>query len=118
MTPRTLAPAVPERIPDVSHRTATRADVEWEELPDGRVAIRKDKFGPAASRLLQAFRVPPTLTVHLDTLGSDAWRLMDGRSVADILAELRRSHPREDDLPRRLGKYLSTLVSNDLVRLE
>lgn len=109
---------VPQRIPDVSHCTATRADVSWEELADGRVAVSKKKFGPAASRLLQALRMPPTLTVKLDTVGSDVWRLMDGRSVAQILEELRRLHPEEEDLPERLGQYLSTMVSNELVRLE
>lgn len=117
MTGGRLPTALPQRIPDVSQRRATRADVEWEELPDGRIAVHKRKFGPAASKVLEAFKVPPTLTVKLDTVGSDVWRLLDGRTVGDVLHELQLRHPDEEDLPERLGKYLSTMVSNELVTL-
>ncbi len=108
-----------ERISDVSKRTPHRADVPWEVLPDGRVAITKRKFGAAASKLLAAFKVPPTLTLKLDGLGSEAWKLMDGkRTVGDVASALLAAHPDESDVPARLGQYLSTLVSNDLVRLD
>lgn len=108
-----------EHIPDVSRRTATRTDLAWEELPDGRVAIKKDKFSGVAAGMLKAFKVPPTLSVKLDPVGSDAWRLMDGsRTVGQVLQELRRRHPDEEDLPRRLSEYLSTMVSNGLVELD
>ncbi len=107
-----------ERIPDVSARIAERADVPWSTAEDGRVQVQKSKFGPAGSRLLKAFRVPPVLTVKLDALGSELWTLMDGkRTVADLLAALHETHPDEADLPARLGKFLSTMVSNDLVQL-
>ncbi len=111
--------AVVERIPDVAQRTAHRADVQWEELPDGRIAIEKRKFGAAASKLLSAFKVPPTLTLKLDSLGSEAWKLMDGqRTVGQVAEALMAAHPDQEDVPARLGQYLSTLVSNDLVRLD
>ncbi len=117
-TPSPVAAPVSERIPDVSERVAERSDGDWEVAPDGRVHVHKSKFGPAGSRMLKAFRVKPTLTVKLDALGSEVWQLLDGRRrVADVLAELRRRHPDEEDLPARLGKFLSTMVSNDLVRL-
>ncbi len=108
-----------ERIPDVSARIAQRADVPWTVLADGRVQVTKSKFGPAGSKLLKAFKVPPTLTVKLDVLGSELWQLMDGKhTVAELLASLQKTHPDESELPARLGKFLSTMVSNDLVKLE
>lgn len=107
-----------DRIPDVSARTPVHGDVDWQELPDGRIAIEKRKFGATATKLLAAFKIPPTLTITLDALGSEVWRLMDGRTVGAILQELQQSHPDETDLPARLGQYLSTMVSNELVRLD
>ncbi len=108
-----------ERIPDVSKRTAHRADVEWEELADGRIAIKKRKFGAAATKVLAVFKVPSTLTLKLDGLGSEAWKLMDGsRTIGEVAEALVEAHPDEENVPARLGQYLSTLVSNDLVRLD
>lgn len=109
---------MPERIADVSARTPERADVGWAVEADGRVRVEKRKFGAAGSRLLRAFRVRDTLTVRLDPLGSEVWGLLDGRrTVADVLALLQEAHPDEDDLATRLGTFLGTMVSNDLVRL-
>ena len=43
---------------------------------------------------------------------------MDGsRTVEEVAQAIQKSHPDEQDVPARLGKYLSTLVSNDLVKL-
>jgi hypothetical protein len=108
-----------ERIADVSERTAVRADVAWSELPDGRIAIQKTKFRGAAAKLLGAFKVPPTLTIKLDSVGSDVWRALDGKqNVGQVLAMLRAKHGDEPDLPERLGQYLSTMVSNGLIQLD
>lgn len=108
-----------ERIPDVSQRTAHRADVTWDVLPDGRIAITKRKFGAATAKLLGLFKVPPTMTLKLDALGSEAWKLMDGsRTIGQVAEALVAAHPDEKDVPARLGQYLSTLVSNELVRLD
>lgn len=110
---------MPERVPDVSDRTPVRADVDWTGTPDGRVSVRKRKFGAVGTRLLRMAGLKPDLTVNLDALGSRAWRLMDGRrTVADVLDGLREAFPHEEDLAPRLGRFLSTMVSNGLVRLE
>ncbi len=107
-------------IPDVSKRIVLRGDdVSWDEAEDGRVTLRRRKFGRVGTGVLKTFRVPPDLTVHLDAVGSEAWRLMDGRrTVGEVLQGLQVRFPDEENLGERLGKYLGTLVSNGLVRLE
>lgn len=117
-TPARLPGAVRESIPDVSRRVAERADVAWSAGADGLVHVERRKFGAAGSRLLGLFGVKPTLTVHLDALGSEVWKLLDGRrTVGEVLEALRAGHPDEDGLPERLGVFLGRAVSNGLVRL-
>ncbi len=105
------------RIDDVSAMTPQRADIEWRSNPDGTITLQKRRFGAAAAKLLAMAKLPPTLDVHLDSLGTRVWELMDGRTVGDILQVLQEEFPGEDDLATRLGQYLGTLVSNDLVEL-
>lgn len=108
-----------ERIPDVSRRVPVRADVASQEQPDGRVVLRRRRFGPVRRAVLRLVGQPADLTVHLDPLGSAAWRLMDGRAtVAQVLAALQARFPDERDLAPRLGRYLSALVGQGFVRLE
>lgn len=108
-----------ERIADVSRRVAERGeDVAAEEGPDGRVTVRRRRFGAVRSRLVGLVGEPAEFTVKLDPLGSAAWRLIDGRrTVAEIRAELQRQHPGEADLGARLGRFLGTMVSHEMVRL-
>lgn len=105
------------RAADVATRVAERADVAWEEDPEGRVVVRRRKFGPVGSAVLRLVRIQPTLTVRLDAMGSEVWRLLDGtRTVAAVLAELQSEFPGEPDLADRLGQYLSSLAGNRLIR--
>ncbi|HUR24972.1 MAG TPA: PqqD family protein [Candidatus Thermoplasmatota archaeon] len=108
-----------ERIPDVSKRVAERVeDVRAEEGVDGRITLRRRRFGAVKAKLVGAAGIPADLTVHLDPLGTAAWRLMDGRrTVGEIRAGLGRDHPEETDLGPRLGKFLGAMVSNGFVRL-
>ena len=107
-----------ERIADVSRRVAERGDVVAEEGPDGRVTLRRRRFGALRSRLVGLVGEPADFTVKLDPLGSAAWRLIDGRrTVAEIKGELQRQHPAEADLGARLGKFLGTMVSHGLIKL-
>lgn len=106
-----------QRIPDVSRSVPRRADVEWREA-DGRVTVVRVRYGPVRRRVLRVFGLPPTLTVHLDPLGSEAWRLIDGqRTAAAIKAELQVKFPGEADLAQRLGKFLGAMVSRGFVHL-
>lgn len=108
-----------ERIADVSQRVAEQAeDVRAELGADGRLTLRRRRFGAVKAKLVGAAGVPADLTVHLDPLGTAAWQLIDGRRrVGDIRAELGRTHPGEPDLGPRLGKFLGAMVSNGFVRL-
>lgn len=85
---------------------------------DGLVVLRKPKMGRFGTGLLRLFRIDPLLTLRLDDLGSDVWRLLDGRTAGAVLAALQEQHPDEDDLPERLGRHLGTLVGHGLVRLD
>lgn len=107
-----------ERIPDVSRSVPRRADVEWREELNGRVTVVRERYGPVRRRVLGVFGIPPTLTVHLDPLGSEAWRLIDGkRTAGDIRAQLQAKFPAETDLAQRLGKFLGAMVSRGFVLL-
>ena len=108
-----------ERIADVSRRVAERGDgVTAEEGPDGRVTVRRTRFGAVRAKLVGLVGEPADFTIRLDSLGSAAWKLVDGRrTVADIRAELQRLHPTETDLGARLGKFLGTMVSHEFVKL-
>jgi hypothetical protein len=109
---------VAERIADASRLVPERADVETEEGPDGRLTLRRRRFGAVRGALVGLAGVPRDFTVHLDGLGSAAWRLVDGRrTVGEVRAELQRSHPQEPDLPARLGKFLGTMASHGMLRL-
>ncbi|MEA3191504.1 MAG: hypothetical protein QOD77_2086 [Thermoplasmata archaeon] len=107
-----------ERIPDVSRLVPRRADVESREEANGRVTVVRVRYGPVRRRVLGVFGIPPTLTIHLDPLGSAAWRLIDGRRTAgDIKAQLQGKFPGEADLAARLGKFLGAMVSRGFVEL-
>jgi hypothetical protein len=108
-----------ERIPDVSQQVAEPVEgVTVEEDGQGRLTVRRRRFGAVKARLVAAAGVPPDLTVHLDPLGSAAWRLIDGRrTVAEVRARLHADHPGETELSARLGKFLGAMVSNGFLRL-
>jgi hypothetical protein len=111
---------VGERIADVSRRVAVAAEgvAAEEDAVSGRLTVRRRRFGAVRARMAAAAGVPADLTVHLDPLGSAAWRLLDGRrTVGEVRAELARLHPGESDIGPRLGKFLGTMVSNGFVEL-
>ena len=83
----------------------------------GRVVLTRRKLGRLGTAMLRLFRIPPTIRVRLDRLGSEVWHLLDGRTAGEILAALQEGHPDEEDLGPRLGHYLSVLASNRFIRL-
>jgi hypothetical protein len=108
-----------ERIPDASRQVAEPADdVEAATDAHGLVTVQRRRFGPVRGLLGKPFGVKPEFTIRLDRLGSQAWGLLDGRrTVGEVHAELARALPEEKDLPARLGKFLSAMVSHRMVRL-
>lgn len=106
-----------ETIPDVSRFVAHRGVDDWSES-GGKVTVRRRRFGPVRGAILRLFGIPPVFTVHLDPLGSEVWLLLDGvRTVADVRAALQQTHPGEEDLGARLGKFLGAMVSRRMVVL-
>jgi len=91
---------------------------EWHEGADGRVGVTRRKFGRFGTAMLRLARVKPDVTLKLDAMGSAAWRLMDGRTVAEMLPSLEAAFSEEGRLDERFGLYLSRLVQAGVVRLE
>jgi hypothetical protein len=109
---------VGETIADVSRRVVERADVRWDEGTDGRITVRRRRYGAVRARVAAMAGVPADFTVHLDPLGSAAWHLIDGvRTVADLRRELERTHPAEGDLGPRVGKFVGAMLSHEMIRL-
>jgi len=107
-----------ERIPDVSGLIPRRAEVQWSEEA-GRVTVVRTRPGAIRRRVLRLFGVPPTLKVHLDALGSAAWRHIDGkRTAAQIKDALQTEFTDESNLAQRLGHFLGIMVSRGLVILD
>jgi hypothetical protein len=106
-----------ERIADASRAIPRKGDAEAQEV-EGLIVLVRRRFGPFRRGLLRLLRVEPDLTVQLDELGTAAWGLIDGvRTVAQIHAELEARFPGQQDLAARLGKFLGTMVSHELVLL-
>lgn len=108
-----------ERIPDASRQVVEPADgVVAEASANGLLTLRRRRFGAVRAAIGKGFGVKPEFTVHLDPLGSEAWGLLDGRrTVGEVHAELHRRRPDERDLPARLGKFLSAVLSHKMARL-
>jgi hypothetical protein len=106
-----------DRIPDISRLVPRRAAVEWHD-EQGRVTVVKQRKAGARKAILKLFGVPGSLKIHLDPLGSEVWRSIDGaRDVAAIKALLHAKFPDETQLPNRLGTFFSIMVSKGLVEL-
>lgn len=107
-----------ETIADVSARVVERADVRWDEGNDGRITVRRRRYGALRAKVAAAAGVPADFTIHLDPMGSAAWRLIDGkRTVAELRRELERLHPSEGDLGPRVGKFIGAMLSHEMIRL-
>jgi hypothetical protein len=106
-----------ERIPDVSAFVPERATDDWTH-ERGAVSVRRVRYRGLRAAVLKVFGIPPTFTIHLDTLGTEVWLLIDGRrTVAEIRDELAKREPQATDLGPRLGKFLGAMVSRKFVVL-
>lgn len=120
MSPGVVSGAGPGDPPDMAHHVPVRReDVHSGEDAAGLVTLRRRKMGRAGTALLRLFRISPDLTVHLDGMGSEVWRLIDGgRTAGELLVAMEANHPDEEDLNLRLGQYISILASNRFIRLQ
>lgn len=107
-----------ERIPDVSRMIAEAGDVEVETDAHGRITLRRRKFGAVRGRIVSLFGASKDFTIHLDPLGTAAWKLIDGvRTVGEIRVALVAQFPAESDVGARLGKFVGALVSHQMLHL-
>jgi hypothetical protein len=93
---------------------------EWKE-DDDRVTLLVPRFGRGRlGRLMGRLFNPRPLDLHLDDIGSFAWRRLDGvNSVSDITTAMRRqfgekTEPAED----RVVTFLTQLLRDRLVTLD
>lgn len=103
---------------DLSGRVLERTVHRWKE-EGTRIVLRKRRAGPLVTALFRLFRIEPYADIRLDPLGSEVWLLLDGhRTVAHVLEALQERHPDEEHLAERLGRFLSMLAMNRLVRMQ
>lgn len=94
------------------------ADVQTELDEQGRLTVRRRRFGALRAPLARMAGVSPEFSIHLDLLGTTTWQLLDGhRTIGQVHAELVRRLPGEKDLPARLGKFLSAMASHKMIEL-
>ena len=93
--------------------------VEWREGENGRVII--DRPRPAirglSGLLASANWFVTPRRIHLDDIGSFAWRRLDGATKVGTLAGvMRESFPESgDQLEERLGQYLRAMRQLQLI---
>lgn len=106
-----------ERIPDVSRQVARPAPGVVVRQSHGRLVLERPRFGPLRRLFAHLVRVPTTVTANLDELGSAAWLLLDGRTVAAVKTALEQTFPGQSNLGVRLGTFLGHMVSRRFVVL-
>lgn len=87
-----------------------RKDFFWLE-ENGKVQIRVPKFRSKIGRkFCKMLGKDPEFVVNLDEKGTIVWKLCDGNhTVEEILKELERNFPKEEELDKRLFLYLYNL---------
>jgi hypothetical protein len=76
--------------------------------PDGTITVLVPRFGDGrAGRLLQKFIGKSSISLHLDTIGTEVWKLCDGRrSVYEIGGCLQEKFgDRIEPVYERLGSF-------------
>ena len=107
-----------ERVVDLLEFEPVRR-VEWREGENGRVII--DRPRPAirglSGLLANANWLVTPRRIHLDDIGSFAWRRLDGATKVRTLAGvMRESFPESgDQLEERLGQYLRAMRRLQLI---
>jgi hypothetical protein len=85
---------------------------------DGTVTVLVPRFGDGrAGHLLQKFVGKSPISLHLDEIGSEVWRLCDGRrSVYEIGECLRRKFgDRIEPVFEKLGVYFRRMKRADVI---
>ncbi|HDO19106.1 MAG TPA: PqqD family protein [Thermoplasmatales archaeon] len=93
-----------------------RKDFEWQE-DEGKIKIIVPKFKTKiGKKFCELLGREPTFTANLDERGSLIWKLCDGRhTVEEILENLKKNFPDEENIEQRLFYYLYMLKRLDYI---
>lgn len=97
----------------------TRADLAWSTDENGIVTLHienKGFFNKAAQKLLKK---PKVSHVHLDSMGSFVWPLIDSQKTVYDIAQLVHEEFGEDAEPlyERISKYIQILESYEFIKV-
>jgi len=89
-----------------------RNDFEWFINEEKLVEIKVPKFKSSlGKKICKLFRRPEIMTGKLNKIGSFVWQKCDGRNmVKDILYELEKEFPKEENLDQRLSVFIYQLM--------
>ena len=96
-----------------------RADLAWSADETGIITLEIENRGLMNAIAQKVFHKPRISYVHLDTMGSFLWPLIDGqRTVYDLAAPVKERFGEDaEPLYPRIAKYFQILASYNFVRL-
>jgi len=94
-----------------------RNDFEWFITEEKLVEIKVPKFkNIIGKKLCRLIRRPDVMTGKLNKIGSFVWQKCDGRNtIKDILYELGKEFPKEENLDQRLPVFIYQLISLEYI---
>jgi hypothetical protein len=102
------------------HDVVAERAIGWEDGPEGGAVLLVPRFrrGPLA-RWLQPRLRRPYMRVKLDEIGSFAWRMMDGKTRLETIAEAMQGHfgERVEPAANRLKSFYTILYKDGFVKL-
>ena len=97
-----------------------RADLKWNTDEDGVITLEIENKGAFNKFFQKFFKKPKISYVHLDSMGSFVWPLIDGEKTVCDLAQYVHEHFGEEAEPLypRFAKYIQILESYEFVKLK
>jgi Coenzyme PQQ synthesis protein D (PqqD) len=102
------------------HEVVVQRAVIWEDGRDGTAVLLVPRFRKGLfARWLMPRMTRPHIRVRLDEIGSFAWRMMDGATPFNRIAQAmqERFGARAEPAEERLMKFLTILRKDEFVRL-
>ena len=88
-----------------------RAELEWSTNEEGLVEIKTPKFSSNFGKsFCKVIKKDETFSAKMDKIGSIVWKSCDGiKTVKDILEELKKELPKEENIDQRLYLFLQQM---------
>ncbi|UCH94334.1 MAG: PqqD family protein [Candidatus Aminicenantes bacterium] len=93
---------------------------QWEKTEDGRTSLVVPRFkNPFMKKIALKLGRSEFIKIHLDSLGSKVWDLIDGSTTVERIGKLLEEEKQEatHQLYERLTKFLSILSQHKFIRL-